>query len=99
LLAGTNNRTSKSCCPGTTPSPCDRRTAYGKPTHNAFVESFNGKLRDECLNETLFGSLAEARSTLEEWQEDYNTHRPHSALGNLTPREFAEKGTMDKLAA
>jgi len=73
--------------------------APGKPTHNAFVESFNGKLRDECLNETLFGSLAEARSTLEEWQEDYNTHRPHSALGNLTPREFAEKGTMDKLAA
>jgi putative transposase len=73
--------------------------APGQPTHNAFVESFNGKLRDECLNETLFGSLAEARSTLEEWQEDYNTHRPHSALGNLTPREFAEKGTMDKLAA
>ena len=73
--------------------------APGKPQQNAFVESFNGKLRDECLNETLFGSLAEARSTLEEWQEDYNTHRPHSALGNLTPREFAEKRMMDKLAA
>ena len=73
--------------------------APGKPTQNAFIESFNGKLRDECLNETLFSSLAEARSTLEEWQEDYNTHRPHSALGNLTPREFAEKRTMDKMAA
>ncbi len=73
--------------------------APGKPTQNAFIESFNGKLRDECLNETLSSSLAEARKTLEEWQEDYNRHRPHSALGNLTPMEFAEKRTMDKLAA
>lgn len=73
--------------------------APGKPTQNAFIESFNGKLRDECLNETLFSSLAEARETLEAWQEDYNNHRPHSALGNLTPREFAEKTIMDKLAA
>ncbi len=73
--------------------------APGKPQQNAFIESFNGKLRDECLNETLFSSLAEARETLETWQEDYNTHRPHSALGNLTPMEFAEKMTMDKLAA
>ncbi len=73
--------------------------APGKPQQNAFVESFNGKLRDECQNETLFGSLAKVRSTLEAWQEDYNTHRPHSALGNLMPREFAEKRTMDKLAA
>lgn len=73
--------------------------APGKPTQNAFIESFNGKLRDECLNETLFSSLPEARETLEAWQEDYNNHRPHSALGNLTPREFAEKTNMDKLAA
>lgn len=73
--------------------------APGKPTQNAFIESFNGKLRDECLNETLFSSLAEARETLEAWQEDYNNQRPHSALGNLTPREFAEKTMMDKLAA
>jgi putative transposase len=72
--------------------------APGKPTQNAFIESFNGKLRDEGLNETLFSSLAEARETLEEWQEDYNTQRPHSALGNTTPREFAEKRMMDKLA-
>lgn len=73
--------------------------APGKPTQNAFIESFNGKLRDECLNETLFSSLAEARETLEAWQEDYNRYRPHSALGNMTPREFAEKMNMDKLAA
>ena len=73
--------------------------APGKPTQNAFIESFNGKLRDECLNETLFSSLVEARETLEAWQEDYNNQRPHSALGNLTPREFAEKTMMDKLAA
>ena len=73
--------------------------APGKPTQNAFIESFNGKLRDECLNETLFSSLAEARETLEAWQEDYNYQRPHSALGNLTPMEFAAKMNMDKLAA
>jgi len=73
--------------------------APGKPTQNAFIESFNGKLRDECLNETLFSSLADASETLQAWQEDYDAHRPHSALGNLTPMEFAEKTTMDKLAA
>lgn len=73
--------------------------APGNPTQNAFIESFNGKLRDECLNETLFSSLVEARDTLEVWQEDYNNQRPHSALGNLTPREFAEKSKMEKLAA
>ena len=73
--------------------------APGKPTQNAFIESFNGKLRDECLNETLFGSLTEAKETLEAWQEDYNWYRPHSALGNLTPMEFAEKMSVDKLAA
>ena len=53
----------------------------------------------ECLNETLFGSLREARETLATWQEDYNWQRPHSALGNLTPMEFTEKMSMDKLAA
>lgn len=73
--------------------------APGKPTQNAFVESFNGKLRDECLNETLFSSLAEAKDTLEAWQENYNTHRPHSALSNLTPGEIAKKMKMDKLVA
>ncbi len=73
--------------------------APGKPTQNAFVESFNGKLRDECLNETLFSSLREARDVLEEWRTDYNRKRPHSALGNLTPSEFAEKIKVDRIAA
>ena len=57
--------------------------APGKPQQNGFIESFNGKLRDECLNETLFGTLSEARKGLEEWQKDYNWRRPHSALANL----------------
>ena len=76
-----------------------RYIAPGKPTQNAFIEVFNGKLRDERLNETLFSSLADAKETLETWQQDYNRHRPHSALGNLTPKEFAVKMNMDKLAA
>jgi len=71
----------------------------GKPTQNAFIESFNGKLRDECLNETLFSTLNDAREALEQWREDYNHHRPHSSIGNLTPSEFVEKIRMDKLAA
>jgi putative transposase len=60
----------------------------GKPQQNAFVESFFGRLRDECLNETLFSSLAEARSLLAEWRDDYNRVRPHSALRNRTPEAF-----------
>ena len=71
----------------------------GKPTQNAFIESFNGRLRDECLNETLFSSLTDAREELEKWRDDYNYHRPHSSIGNLTPSEFVEKIKMDKLAA
>ncbi len=86
--------------------------APGKPQQNGFIESFNGKLRpshglqanhcravDECLNETLFGTLRDARKTLEKWQEDYNWRRPHSALGNLTPMEFLQRKAMDKMAA
>lgn len=61
----------------------------GKPTQNAFIESFNGKFRDECLNEHWFCSLAEARIRIAAWRRDYNEHRPHSAIGNLTPAEFA----------
>jgi putative transposase len=64
--------------------------APGKPQQNAFVESFNGRLRDELLNETLFASLAHAREVLSLWQDDYNTVRPHSGLGNLTPAAYAE---------
>jgi putative transposase len=63
----------------------------GKPTQNAFVESFNGRFRDECLNEHWFESLAEAREVIEEWRQDYNQVRPHSSLGGLTPEEYASR--------
>ena len=63
--------------------------APGKPQQNAFIESFNGRLRDECLNETLFATLAQVRVVLAEWRQDYNTVRPHSKLGGLTPAEMA----------
>ncbi|ULJ72990.1 IS3 family transposase [Rhizobium gallicum] len=64
--------------------------APGKPIQNTFIESFNGRLRGELLNETLFSSLAHARSALSNWRSDYNLHRPHSSLGWLTPAEFAQ---------
>jgi putative transposase len=60
----------------------------GKPVDNAFVESFNGRLRDECLNANWFHSLAEARTLIQQWVKDYNEERPHSALGGLTPIEY-----------
>lgn len=60
----------------------------GKPVENAFIESFNGRLRDECLNVHQFASLAEAEDIIEAWRMDYNHHRPHSSLGHLTPNEF-----------
>jgi putative transposase len=63
--------------------------APGKPTQNAFIESFNGKFRDECLNDNIFSSLAEARKIIERWRFDYNHFRPHQSLGHLTPNEFA----------
>lgn len=63
--------------------------APGKPTQNCYVESFNGKFRDECLNEHAFDTIDEARVTIEEWRLDYNTGRPHASLGDLTPEEFA----------
>jgi putative transposase len=63
--------------------------APGKPQQSGFIESFNARLRDECLNETIFTSLAQARSVLAAWRHDYNHHRPHSSLGNKTPAEMA----------
>jgi len=63
----------------------------GKPQRNAFIESFNGRLRDEFLNETLFTTLVQARAELEEWRRDYNTERPNSALSNLTPIAYASQ--------
>lgn len=71
----------------------------GKPTQNAFIESFNGRLRDECLNETIFSSLKDARFELNRWKNDYNHVRPHSALGNYSPAEFVKKLARQKLAA
>jgi putative transposase len=65
-----------------------RHIEPGKPVQNAFVESFNARLRDECLNEHWFLSLADARRIVEAWRIDYNRTRPHSSLGNLTPEEF-----------
>jgi putative transposase len=61
----------------------------GKPVQNAFVESFNGKFRDECLNVNWFVSLADATERIERWRQEYNVERPHSSLGNLTPAEYA----------
>jgi putative transposase len=60
----------------------------GKPVENAYIESFNGRLRDECLNENWFLSIEHARRVVEEWRIDYNTIRPHSSLNNLSPEEF-----------
>ena len=63
----------------------------GKPTDNAFIEAFNARLRSECLNASWFLSIADARSRIEAWRNDYNHHRPHTSLGNLTPAEFADQ--------
>src|SRR5437588_20121 len=61
----------------------------GKPAQNAYIESFNGRLRDECLNANWFTSLSDARRKIETWRQDYNEHRPHSSLNYLPPAEFA----------
>ena len=63
----------------------------GKPVQNAFIESFNSKLRDECLNEHFFFGLAEARHVIEAWRQDYNHFRPHSSLGALAPAQYASR--------
>ena len=78
----------------------DRRVEWhyiapGKPTQNAFVESLNGRARDECLNEHLFHSLPAARKIIEAWRLDYNANRPHTSLGGLTPNEFATRSRKD----
>ena len=66
----------------------------GKPVQNAFVESFNGKFRDECLNQSWFVSLADACRSIGTWRLDYNRVRPHSSLGDLTPEAYAEKAGL-----
>ena len=62
----------------------------GKPVENGYIESFNGRLRDECLKVSLFFSLEDAREKLEAWRRDYNLARPHSAFGDEAPTEFAK---------
>ena len=71
----------------------------GKPIQNAHIESFNARLREECLNEHLFVSLDDARNKIERWRVEYNRERPHSSLGNLTPEEFAAKHQMSSAIA
>ncbi len=68
-----------------------RYIAPGKPTQNGYCESFNGRLRDECLNEHLFTSLPEARGIIDAGKNDYNTLRPRTGLDGLTPTEFAAR--------
>lgn len=63
----------------------------GRPVQNAFIESFNGRLRDECLNGEVFFGLCDARAKIETWRRDYNRRRPHSALGDQTPEEYAAR--------
>ena len=62
---------------------------------NGFVESFNGRLRDECLNEHVFTSYVQARNIIEDWRNDYNQNRPHTSLNGLTPTEFANRSKLD----
>ena len=66
----------------------------GKPNENAYIESFNGKFRDECLNEHWFMTMAHARRLIEAWRVEYNTERPHSSLGDLTPEEYAQARSL-----
>jgi putative transposase len=67
----------------------------GQPVQNAFIESFNGKLRDECLNEHAFATLGEAQQLIDQWRDDYNRVRPHSSLGNRTPSEMMAEFTIN----
>uniref|UniRef100_UPI0024A77365 integrase core domain-containing protein n=1 Tax=Paracoccus sp. PARArs4 TaxID=2853442 RepID=UPI0024A77365 len=69
--------------------------APGKPMQNGSVESFNGRLRDECLNEYLFANLRHAHDLIEAWRDDYN-HRPHTSLDGLTPWEYHQRSVEDQ---
>lgn len=72
-------------------------TRPGKPTDNSHIESFNGRLRDECLNVQQFFSLGDARAKLETWRVDYNQQRPHGSLGQLTPSEFVTQRQQTRI--
>jgi putative transposase len=66
-------------------------TTPGKPTENGFVESFQGRFRDECLNAEIFEDIEDAKKKIGAWRRDYNSHRPHSALGNIPPAEYLRR--------
>lgn len=70
--------------------------APGKPMQNGFVESFNGRMRDEFLNEHFFDSLRQARNLVAAWRDDFNHHRPHSSLTGLTPAKYANRSKKDQ---
>ena len=79
---------------------CDYRVEHvftnpGHPAQNGYIESFNGKLRDGCLNQNLFKNLYEAKGIIEDWRNEYDHLRPHSSLNNLTPTEYAKKISGD----
>jgi len=68
----------------------------GKPIENAYIESFNGRLRQECLNQCWFSSLEDAKIKIEAWRIDYNEHRPHTSLGNKTPEQFESEWQLSR---
>jgi putative transposase len=68
----------------------------GKPVQNAYVESFNGRFRDECLNDHWFTTLYQAKTLIEQWRKDYNAVRPHSALGYISPTQFVNKDCLNQ---
>ena len=67
----------------------------GKPNENAYIESFNGRFRDECLNENWFSTIPETREIAETWRDKYNSYRPHSSLNHLPPKEFARQFVLN----
>ena len=73
--------------------------AAGKPTQNAYIESFNGKFRDECLNDHYFNNLEHARALIAAWRRDYNEARPHSGIGRIPPAEFAAQHRLNSTHA
>jgi putative transposase len=72
-------------------APNNRQIESGKPNKNAYIESFNGRLRDECLNEHWFISLAHARTQIERWRREYNEERPKKILKGMTPAAYARQ--------
>ena len=68
----------------------------GRPMENGYIESFNGKFREECLNQNWFQNILEASIIIEEWRKDYNDNHPHSSLGYLTPREYLRERNKEK---